>query len=72
MADTTFWLVWNPDGLRPPQHRHATESLAREEAGRLARLHPNSRFYVLRAICETHKSDLVTQELAAADEGVQF
>jgi hypothetical protein len=46
--------------------------LAREEAGRLARLHPNSRFYVLRAICETHKSDLVTQELAAADEGVQF
>ncbi|MDQ0510944.1 hypothetical protein [Ancylobacter amanitiformis] len=31
----TFWLVWNPKGVRPPQFRHESEESAIGERGAL-------------------------------------
>ncbi len=46
-----FYLVWRPGG-HSPTHRHLYQDEAQEEAKRLAKLHPNEKFYVLHAICE--------------------
>lgn len=54
----TFWLVWSPDGHNP-QHRHATDTLAKQEAERLARSNPGKEFFVLEALGSVVKSDLV-------------
>lgn len=45
-----FWLVWNPQGLRPPSFRHPTADSAVAEAGRLAELNPGAAFFVLCAM----------------------
>jgi len=45
-----FWLVWCPNGLRPPTYRHDTHESAEQEAVRLARLNPGKEFYVLAAL----------------------
>ena len=50
MDDTTFWLVWSPQGVTPPSFRHPSEEQAQKEAERLAREHPSAEFYVLYAI----------------------
>jgi hypothetical protein len=50
MDDTTFWLVWSPQGIGPPRYRHPSERQAQTEAERLAREHPSAEFYVLHAI----------------------
>ena len=44
-----FWLVWSPTGHNP-QHQHATERSAVDEAERLARQVPDTTFIVLRAV----------------------
>lgn len=49
MFEDEFWLVWDPQGDRPPQHRHTSDVSARREAGRLALLRPGHTFYVLHA-----------------------
>ncbi len=45
----SFYLVWNPTG-RIPVLRHPTVDSARAEARRLAELHKNDEFFVLRAV----------------------
>lgn len=45
-----FWLVWNPQGQRPPSFRHPTADSAVAEAGRLAESNPGRPFFVLGAM----------------------
>lgn len=42
-----FFLVWNANGGASPRYRHPKHGEAKEEAKRLAALHPDQRFYVL-------------------------
>ncbi len=58
-----FWLVWSPQGARPPTHRHASEAAARNEAQRLAGLHPGNEFFVLEARCVAKKVEVQITEL---------
>lgn len=52
-----FYVVWNPEhGL--PRVRHQTAGIARQEAERLARIHPGHRFFVLATIGEVVKDDV--------------
>lgn len=44
-----FWVVWCPNGGRPPRVRHEDIESAEEEAARLATAHPESQFYVLES-----------------------
>lgn len=46
---TKFWVVWNPDGQAPTM-RHWTRLSADTEAQRLASLHPDQDFFVLKAM----------------------
>ncbi len=57
-----FWMVWNPDG-RAPTYKHHSETAARAESQRLARLEPNATFFVLRAIASYKKDDVRVTEL---------
>lgn len=44
-----FWMVWAPAG-RAPTYKHHSKESAVLEAQRLAKLNPNSDFYVLKAV----------------------
>lgn len=46
----TFWIVWSPQGARPPQYRHETLGVAIAEAERLAKLRPGDLFVVMEAV----------------------
>lgn len=50
MAEQEFWLVWNPDGQRPPTRQHLSAESAGDEAARLAANKPGEPFYVLHAV----------------------
>lgn len=54
----TFWMVWN-EGNRAPTVKHPSESAARDEAERLARLNPGQKFHVLAAIDCCQKRDVL-------------
>jgi hypothetical protein len=45
-----FWIVWSPQGARPPSFRHATFEAAYGESKRLALQAPGSEFFVLEAL----------------------
>lgn len=47
-----FFLVWCPDGTRPPSVSHDTQDEAERVAGDMARRHKGKRFYVLCAVSE--------------------
>lgn len=47
-TQTTFWVVWNPEG-RNPQKLHRDHDKAKAEAMRLAMSNPGERFFVLEA-----------------------
>ena len=49
MQTQTFYLVWNPDG-HAPTHRHHALSFAEIDAARLARLHPDTAFFIMKVI----------------------
>jgi len=42
-----FWLVWNPNGAKPPTYRHNSLESAEMEARRLATTHCDADLYVL-------------------------
>lgn len=65
-----FWLVWSPDGARPPRIKHESEAAARKEADRLAVSSPGSKFYVLSPVCSTVVCQHVREEFL--DDGVPF
>ena len=50
-----FWMVM---GQGDPVCRHASETSAREEAERLARLNPGQEFTVLQSVASVVKSDM--------------
>lgn len=50
MNPAPFWIVWSPEGSRPPRYRHNSVNTAEAEARRLAAEHPGQDFYVARII----------------------
>ncbi|SDI64940.1 hypothetical protein SAMN04487926_12138 [Paraburkholderia steynii] len=50
IAQSSFWIVWSPQGVTPPQYRHETLGVAIAEAERLAKLRPGDEFIVLEAV----------------------
>jgi len=66
-----FWMVWNESG-GPPSVKHSAESTAVHEAERLARLSPDSRFFVLRAELMVQKREVDIVRLDEDDDGVPF
>lgn len=47
----SFFIVWNPDGLNPPRHRHTEFYRAQAEASRLALENSPQEFFVMEARC---------------------
>lgn len=45
-----FWLVWCPEGRKPPKYQHNIKESAEREAARLAEKYPGEEFYVMEAI----------------------
>ena len=45
----SFFIVWNPEGLRPPKYRHDELYKAKAEASRLALESPLQEFFVMEA-----------------------
>jgi hypothetical protein len=76
-ADTKqpgFWLVWGGDPKRPPTVRHSLRDAAEREAGRLARVVPGTRFFVLAAVESfvMPPSAVVREKLVHDDDEVPF
>jgi hypothetical protein len=64
-----FWMVWNPVG-RQPTFKHPSESAAKTEAERLARIWPNERFWVLEAV--GHMRVVAPCPWTPAEDGLPF
>lgn len=47
-----FFIVWCPDGTRPPSVTHESQEEAERVADKMARIHKGKRFYVLGALSE--------------------
>lgn len=52
--ETTFYVVWNPNG-GPPRVRHSCEENAKQEAMRLAEQNPGHEFVVLASVGTARK-----------------
>jgi len=63
MDNLEFWLVWNPEGHRPPQYQHHSAKDAADEAERLAAINPGQSFYVLQATELRRTADAPVQAL---------
>lgn len=48
-APAPFWLIWSKNGHNP-RYTHTTLASAREEAERLARLHPGRTFVIMEGV----------------------
>lgn len=70
MSEQQFWLVWSPEGQRPPTRQHLSADSAGDEAERLASNAPGHSFYVLHAVevRRTAHAPVETIALAAPDE----
>ena len=68
MDNQAFWLVWSPQGIRPPSYRHHSEAAARTEAERLARNSPGAEFFTMRAVAVAKRVDVVTTNLSDPSE----
>lgn len=66
-----FWMVL---GSGEPTYRHATEQSARDEAARLANLHPGQTFTVLRAVASCTKNTVTWSlyRIAANGDEIPF
>lgn len=64
-----FWLVWNgkTGPFNIPKFEHLDKVSADEEAKRLARLNPGTRFYVLEALRYWEKNDMKVVDLENVD-----
>lgn len=58
----SFYMIWNPEG-RPPTHKHASFTLAKSEAHRLAKANPGQQFFILNAIGMVEKVETVYHDL---------
>lgn len=71
--EATFWLVWNPKRNEwPPSVRHATHTLALQEAMRLARINPGEEFIVLQATDQVQKIDVQVKRLGGSPSGEEM
>ena len=52
-----IYCVFNPNG-RAPYHVHHTEQSAKDEAKRLAKIHPDTKFHVMKSIGVAVKKDV--------------
>ena len=66
-----FWLVWSPNGDRPPSVRHPSEDAALQEANRLADAHPGREFYVMQPTLQVVSQRRFTTRYSV-DDGVPF
>lgn len=62
-VDPAFFLVWNANGGTSPRYRHPKHGEAKEEAKRLAALHPDQRFYVL-GVCRLRVGPMALRSAA--------
>jgi hypothetical protein len=53
----SFWMVWRLNG-KQPRKQHTSREYAEEEAARLARENPGTRFVVLEAVSEASTCDV--------------
>lgn len=67
-----FWLVWSPQGERPPKFRHDSEAMATIEAERLARLRPGHTFVVLQSVCARQVNDMRCVDLRPDPKDIPF
>ena len=51
-----FYIVWNPNSLKPPTMKHWHESKANKAATRLAEKKPGEDFFVLKVVRKYHTS----------------
>lgn len=58
IPEPEFYIVWSPEGVKPPRHKHADQGAAEAEAVRLARLHPGATFHVLAHMGTAKKVDV--------------
>lgn len=72
-----FWCVWREFSVRPIV-KHDSERSARLEAERLAKNHPDTPFYVLKAVGVATNRTVVFEKIgndhgcAASDDEIAF
>jgi hypothetical protein len=70
--EADFWIVWSPEGDRPPRHRHDSYESARREAERLARENPGRRFYAMMAMSVSSVPTSITRTFTGLDALIPF
>ncbi|AOR77188.1 hypothetical protein [Novosphingobium resinovorum] len=69
----SFFIVWNPEGHRPPRYRHEEFARAEREAKRLAAEQPGQQFFVMEArVMATRPDPVVLQEFENYEDGIPF
>lgn len=75
MKEQKIYLVWNPAG-RSPSYIHPSHESAKNEAKRLARLHPDNKFYVLESVGVALKQEVAyyvhSDKPEPFDDGIPF
>jgi len=74
VAEVPFWLVWSPQGTRPPRYEHYSEAAACNEAARLARENPGKKFFAIRPVArfEVPAAPMNIVRFTTDDDGVPF
>lgn len=70
-AGTKFWLVWC-EAHGTPTYKHTSLSGAKNEAKRLAMLHPGQTFVVLESVGSMRKVEVEWKNHAEASEECPF
>ena len=71
MNESTFWMVWNPQG-HAPTAKHLRREHAIAEAERLARQCRGQTFIVLESMCARVVDDMRRIEYERADDDLPF
>lgn len=66
-----FWLVWHVGGS-PPREKHDSPISAMQEAGRLARKHPEREFVVMESLVSATSSAVEWKSLRAKWIGAKY
>lgn len=72
MRNAPFWIVWSPQGTRPPTVQHGTQEAAQREAERLAGAAPDCEFFVCQAVTRSKKITVITQPVGTPDDWIPF
>ncbi|MDE1914700.1 MAG: hypothetical protein KGJ57_17630 [Sphingomonadales bacterium] len=70
----SFYLVWNPQGMKPPKFRHPWLASAKAEARRLAIANPGHEFFVLETVSSAKVQTVIETDFERDhdDDGVPF